>query len=98
MEFFSSSVAMVNIVGVEGNPDLVLYKATAGSGSSAKECRVIRKTKPLRCQLDGLTSETRFNISVRSCLLGDVCGEPLKMKLQMKRDGRFPLSRIFTAE
>ncbi len=78
---------MVNIVGIEGNPDVVLYKATAGSGSSVKVCRVIRETRPLRCELVGLTPETRYDISVRSCLLGDACGEPLKMNFQMKPNG-----------
>ncbi len=72
----------MNIVGVEGNPDVVLYKATAGCGPSMKECRVMREANVLRCQLVGLSPVTRFDISVRSCLLGDVCCEALKMKEQ----------------
>ncbi len=83
---------MVNTVGVEGNPYVVLYKATADGGSSATMCRVTRETTPLRCQLMGLATETRYDISVRSCLLGDACGEPLKMKFRMKPNGELSLS------
>ncbi len=84
LEFINSTAVMVNIEGVEGNPDVVLYKAMAGCGHSARVCRVIRETKPLRCQLVKLTPEVPYTITVRSCLLGDVCGEPLKTKLQVK--------------
>ncbi len=83
---------MVNIVGIEGNPDVVLYKATADSGSSLTVCKVIRETVPLRCQLVGLALETRYDISVRSCLLGDVCGGPLTMSFRMKPDGELSLT------
>ncbi len=83
---------MVNIVGIEGNPDVVLYKATADSGSSVKICRVIRETTPLRCQLVGLAPETRYDVSVRSCLLGDACGGPLKMNFRMKPNGELSLT------
>ncbi len=83
---------MVNIVGVKGNPDVVLYKATADSGSSVTVCRVTRETVPLRCQLVGLTLETRYDISVSSCLMGDVCGEPLKMNFRMKPNGELSLT------
>ncbi len=80
VEYLGSSTALVNIVGVKGHPDGVLYKATAGCGPSMKECRVMREANVLRCRLVGLSPVTRYDISVRSCLLGDVCGEALKMK------------------
>ncbi len=76
-----ASSADVSIVGVEGNPDLILYKATAQGGGGKHLCRVTRETVPLRCKLTGLQSATRYTISVRSCLLDDVCGDAITKQL-----------------
>ncbi len=88
----------MNIVGIGGNPDVVLYKATADSGSSVTVCRVTRETAPLHCQLVGLTPGTPYVISVRSCLLGDACGEPLKKNLRIKQNGELSLTPVSTHE
>ncbi len=79
-----ASSVVVSIVGVEKNPDLILYKATAEAGGGKHVCRVTRETVPLRCKLTGLQSATRYTISVRSCLLGDICGDALTMRLDTK--------------
>ncbi len=75
---------VVSIAGVEGNPDLILYKATAQGGGGKHVCRVTRETVPLQCKLTGLQSATRYTVSVRSCLLDDVCGDALTMELETK--------------
>ncbi len=75
---------VVSIVGVEKNPDLILYKATAEAGERKHVCRVTRETVPLRCKLAGLQSATRYTISVRSCLLGDKCSDALTKQLDTK--------------
>ncbi len=76
-----ASTAVVSIVGVEGNPDLILYKATAHGGGGKHVCRVTHETVPLRCKLTGLQSATPYTVSVRSCLLDDVCGDAITKQL-----------------
>ncbi len=83
VEVQSSSVVM-SIVGVEGNPDLILYKATAESVNRKYVCRVTRETIPLHCRLTGLQPATHYTVSVRSCLLGDRCGDALTMEVETK--------------
>ncbi len=75
---------MVNIVGVEGNPELILYNATTQGGDMKHECLVTRETVPLGCRLVGLQPATRYTISVRSCLLSGVCGDALTMEVDTK--------------
>ncbi len=89
MEEVSASSVIVSIVGVDGNPDLVLYKATAEGGGAKYECRVTRETVPLSCLITGLQLVTRYTISVRSCLSGDRCGDALTQKFETKLLGMF---------
>ncbi len=88
MEDVSASSVVVSIDGVDGNPDLILYKATAEGAGRKFECRVTRETVPLRCKLTGLQVVTRYTISVRSCLLGDRCGDALTQQVATKPHGK----------
>ncbi len=92
MEEVSASSMVVSIVGVDENPDLVLYKATAEGGGRKHECRVTRETVPLSCLITGLQVVTRYTISVRSCLSGDRCGDALTQQLATKPKGNSPRS------
>ncbi len=87
LEEAKPSSVIVNIVGVDGNPDLILYKATAEGGGRKHDCRVARGTVPLRCKLTGLQSSTGYTISVRSCLSGNRCGNALTQQLATKPQG-----------
>ncbi len=88
LEEVSASNVVVSIVGVDGNPDLILYKATAEGGGRMYECKVTRETVPLRCAITGLQVVTRYTISVRSCLLGDRCGDALTQQVATKPHGK----------
>ncbi len=88
MEEVSASSVVVSIVGVDGNPDLILYKATAEGGGRTYGCRVTRETVPLRCAIIGLQVVTLYTISVRSCLLGDRCGDALTQQVATKPHGK----------
>ncbi len=88
-EDVKESSMYVSIVGVEGNPDLILYKVTTQGGGKMHECRVTRETVPLRCKLTGLTPYRHYVISVRSCLLGDRCGDALKKEVETRPQGIF---------
>ncbi len=89
LEEVEASSMVVSIVDVAGNPDLILFKATAQGGDKKHECLVTRESVPLQCQLTGLQSATRYTISVRSCLSGDRCGDALTMEVDTKPQGRF---------
>ncbi len=89
MEEVSASSVVVSIVGVDGNPDLVLYKATAEGGGAKHECKVTRETVPLSCSITGLQVVTRYAIAVRSCLSGDRCGSALTKQFETKLLGIF---------
>ncbi len=82
LEDIQASSVVVTIDGVDWNPDLILYKTTAQGGGGKHVCRVTRETVPLQCKLTGLQSATRYSVSVRSCLLDDICGEALTMELE----------------
>ncbi len=84
-----ASSMIVTIAGVEGNPDLILYKATAEEGGRKHVCRVTRETVPLQCKLIRLQPSTRYTISVRSCLSGDRCGDALTVEIDTKPTGIF---------
>ncbi len=88
LEEVSASNVVVSIDGVDENPDLVLYKATAEGGGRKHECRVTRETVPLSCSITGLQVVTRYTISVRSCLLGDRCGDALTQQVATKPHGK----------
>ncbi len=89
MEEVSASSVVVSIVGVDGNPDLILYKATTEGGGRKYECRVTRETVPLSCSITGLQLVTHYTISVRSCLSGDRCGDALTQQFETKLLGIF---------
>ncbi len=81
LEDVQMSSVVVIIDGVDWNPDMILYKATAQGGGRKHVCRVTRETVPLRCKLTGLQPGTSYTVSVRSCLLDDVCGDAITKQL-----------------
>ncbi len=89
VEEIGTSSVVVSIVGVEGNPNVILYKTTARGGNGKHECRVTRETVPLHCKLTGLQPATHYTISVSSCLSGDRCGDALTTEVTTNPQGSF---------
>ncbi len=55
----------------EVGPSIHLFEASVKNGTAAQRCTVSSYTRPLQCEINGLTGGKTPTVEVRSCVPGD---------------------------
>ncbi len=55
----------------EVGPSIDFFEAFVRDGTAAQRCTVSPYTKPLQCEISGLTGGKTSTVEVRSCVPGD---------------------------